>query len=516
MGRSVIPVRLVASMLRSDISRVPMQGRAFAVRNRKGMKLAETGNEHSAPIVVATLRVTGKRLALCLMTVLLLPVQAFAEGAPQTLSLSQCVDEALAKGDAIGILDSNLAIKRAHHAQTIAANSPTLGGSAGYRSAIGFGDDSLQASNYGTTGVAASSTFPQALQAALALSGPMTNTTLGYSESLQPLGTPTNAGIIALSASQTLWDGYPGGTWKATVEKSRLSLQSTELAADADKAALVYTVKQAYFTMLASQRNLAVDEEILAQQEAYLKQITTAYDMQQASSIDLQLAQINVKSADIDLRAEQSTRREALLALANLMGWPRSTEFSVAETEDPPQLTLTLEEALATALDSRISTSIDLALITGQTQPTISVNGGAYMMFSAPAGTNAQSLSAGVSISMPLLDAGGAARKMDENRAQKEMDDRQESQQRRAIALEIETAYNDVIIQRERLELARLKAENDTAQYQLEKTGNQYGTVTNRDVMSASVDVANAQMAWARAKSDVLVATLKLQKAMGY
>ena len=91
---------------------------------------------------------------------------------------------------------------------------------------------------------------------------------------------------------------------------------------------------------------------------------------------------------------------------------------------------------------------------------------------------------------------------------------REESQTRRSITLEIEKAYDSLKTKIEKLDLARLQAENAEAYYLVEKTGNQYGTVTNHDVMAASVDAANAQVSYAQARSDVLLAVLALQNAM--
>jgi outer membrane protein len=461
-----------------------------------------------------------------LLAALLFPLHSFAEDSSPTLTLSQCVDTALANGDEIAIIGQNLGISKAQYEQAVAANSLALKGSAGYGVSEATGDNTLISSYASQTGVSVTNELPQSLQAALALSGPMTSVSLGGAYILPLLGTFTDSSLVSLGVSQTLWDGYPGGTAKATVEKSFLSLRVKQLTSDADRASLVYQVKQAFLTMLASQRTIAVKREILANQESSLREMEAAFKFQKANAVDLQTARINVKSAQVDLRDEQDALSTARISLANLMGVSIEREFTVEEIEESPALTISLQEAIAKGLEQRYelkkialnlkATVIDLALIQGQKTPTVSVSGAAYLMFGNLAQTHAVAASATLSVGMPILDAGSAQHKVEENRCQSALYSRRESQTQRSIRLEIEKAYHSLKTQSEKLDLAKLQAENAEAYYQVEKTANQYGTVTNHDVLTASVDAANARVAYAKARSDVLLAVLALQNAMGY
>jgi outer membrane protein len=461
-----------------------------------------------------------------LLATLLLPPHSFAADSSPSLTLSQCVDAALANGDENAIIGQNLRISKAQYEQAVSANSLALKGSAGYGVSGATGDNTLITSYATQTGVSEANTVPQSLQAALALSGPMTTVNLGGAYVLPLLGTFSDSSLVSLGVSQTLWDGYPGGTAKATVEKSLLSLRVKQLTTHSDRASLVYEVKQAFLTMLASQRTIAVKREILANQESSLRQMEAAFKFQKANAVDLQTARINVKSAQVDLRDEQDTLGTARISLANLMGVSDETEFTVEETEESQALTISLQEAIAKGLEQRYelkkialdlkATAIDLALIQGQKTPTVSVSGAAYLMFGSATQTNAMATSATFSVGMPILDAGSAQHKEEENRYQSALYSRQESQTGRSIRLEIEKTYNSLKTQSEKLDLAKLRAENAEAYYQVEKTANQYGTVTNHDVLTASVDAANARVAYAKARSDVLLAVLALQNAMGY
>jgi outer membrane protein len=455
-----------------------------------------------------------------------LPLPIFAADSFRTFTLQQCVEMALTNGDQAAILARNLEITRSQYDQSVSANSPGLKGTVGYGLSGDTGNAALLNAYSAQTGVATSpNEIPQTLEAGLALSGPMTSLSLSGAYYLPLVGNFADTSLVTVNVSQTIWDGYPGGTQKAAVEKSLLSLRAKQLTTDSDKVSFVYDVKQAYLTLLASQRTIVAKKDILAKQESSLAQMETSFKFQHATAVDLQTAQINVKSAEIDLRTEQNTLREARISLANLMGIPNDIDFTVEEIEGPPALAISREEAISKGLNQRHelktlalsvkSTAIDLALIQGQRAPTVSVGGTTYLMLGPTVQTNAVAMSATLSVSMPILDAGSAQHKEEENRYQRALYAHEESQTRRSITLEIEKAYDSLKMKIEKLDLAKLQAENAEAYFQVEKTGNQYGTVTNHDVMAASVDAANAQVSYAQARSDVLLAVLTLQDAMG-
>ncbi|HEY9593365.1 MAG TPA: TolC family protein, partial [Spirochaetia bacterium] len=440
-------------------------------------------------------------------------------------TLSECVDAALGKGDELAIIRSTLAVSRAQYEQAVSSNSFSLSGTTGYGVSGATGDSSLVETWSSQTGTSLTGALPQDLNAALTLSSPMTSLSLGGMGILPLIGSTSYSSLVSLGATQTLWDGYPGGTTKATVEKSQLSLRQTENTSDTDTKSLVYEVKQAYLTLLAAQRTLDVKNQIVTQQESALAQMEASFKLQQATAVDLQTARINVTSARIDVATEKDTLRAAHVTLANLMGADPDAPFTVAEIEATSQSGLSLSEAIAKGLSQSselknlsidLQTSdIDLALIQGQKTPTVSVSGAGYMMFGVAYPTQAAALAASLSLSMPVLDAGSARHKIEENRASRSVTTHEISQKKKSISLEIETAYNSLQRQRDNLELYRLKAENAEAYYQVEKTGNQYGTVTAHDVLAASVDAASAKVSYAKARSDVLLAELALQNAMG-
>ena len=153
--------------------------------------------------------------------------------------------------------------------------------------------------------------IPQALEAGLALSGPMTSVSLGGSYYLPLVGSFSDTSLVTMNVSQTIWDGYPGGTQKATVEKSLLSLRAKQLTTDSDRASFVYDVKQAYLTLLSSQRTIAAKRDILAKQESSLAQMEVSFKLQHATAVDFRPPRSTSRAQRLTFETEQNMLREA-------------------------------------------------------------------------------------------------------------------------------------------------------------------------------------------------------------
>lgn len=277
---------------------------------------------------------------------------------------------------------------------------------------------------------------------------------------------------------------------------------------------------------LGAQRNLVVRRQVLEQQDALLAQIRAIHLLQQATDIDLRTAEINAQSAEIELQGAVTDQRIARIRLAQLIGHPRTVDFTVAEAEDPAVPVATVEEAITEALSRRTevqqialnrrSSEIDRQLIRGQALPTVSVAGGATLTHDWSLGSNAGQGTLGVKVGLPILDAGAASHQLDANSLQDEVYAAQDRQVRATIATDVEEAFDLLQIQLQRLQVARLNAEKLDLQFTLKKTAAQYGTATNQDLLDASVNAGSARAALVTAQRNAQLAVLQLRNAMGY
>jgi len=454
--------------------------------------------------------------ALLILVVLLFPLAAgTAQQAAAVLSLQQVIDAAIAAGDDNKVL--------AQHALNVARNALTLSANAGYGETLLYGDPTLQARMGGSSGPTAGVT----------LAGPLTSVAVTATPFNLPAGSYTGvssipaSAVVGASVSQTLWNGYPGGPTQAAVDKSLLTLQGKEAATDSGKLTLVYSIKQAYYTMLAAQRNLALQQQILAKQNELLKQIQAIYDLKAASLVDLKTAQINARSAQVAVDSATNDTGNARIALATYMGQPIDTPFTVADAPDPVVPVTKVEDAVAQALQRRVelkqlalnikSTAVDLALAHGQSTPTVSVTGGVALDVAwTQTPTAAYSVSAGVKVAMPILDAGAAQSQVDAAVRQNAVYAVQQDQQQKTITAQVRSAWQGWQLAAEKLDLAKLQADAAALQLQIYKAQFASGTVANQDLLTAAVNDATAQSAVLSAGSAVQLAILQLLNVMGY
>jgi outer membrane protein len=473
-----------------------------------------------------------KRLTILLFAALVPIVTVFAQEPTVSLTLAQAVDAALSQGADSRILRRNLDVGREQYRLSVSQNSFALSGSLGESGTYGFGDETLLIINSLASG------FNQSPQVGLSLNSPLTSIGVNVSPymaaspliteffNLSSTSAPGATGNVGINMNQTLWNGYPGGTGRAAVEKSLLALRGKELSAESGRLNVISAVTQAYFVMLGAQRNIIVKKQILEQQNALLSQISALQKINQATAVDLRSAQINAQNAEIDARSAGNDLHIARVRLAQLIGWPRDREFSITEEEDPQMPVASVEEAVAEAMKRRTeflqielnrqSLMIDRALIVGRRTPTISVNGGVNVVLDWNRLNSAGQGSLGIQLGMPILDAGAANHQLEANRIQNEVYGAQEDQLRASIATDVEEAYELVQISLQRLQVARLTAEKYDLIFKLKKAEAQYGAASTQDLLNASVDTANAQSAVVRAQRDAQLAVLQLSNAMGY
>lgn len=470
-----------------------------------------------------------KRTGIVLLVLLLPLLPAVSQESTPTITLQQSIDAALTNGDDNKILTGNLDVARAKLALSISQNSLTLSGSAGYIYGSPFDNAGVLSS---TSFASVGPTTPIGPQAGLTLGGPLTAVNLSAYPWIPASVNGNNQFVngdgsssLGLTVSQTLWNGYPGGSTQAAVDKGRLTLQGQELTMDAGRLGIVYNVKQAYYTMLAANRSLETDKQILEEQNALLKQVQAIYDLKLASLVDLKTAQLNARTAQVNVDSASHDLRFARIALATLMGMPPDSNFTVADADDPVVPAATVEEAVAQGLQRRVeikqveltlkSSNIDLAVARGQGTPTVSLTGGANVLV-AWNGSNGGTAFAGLKVAMPILDAGGVKNQVNAILKQNDVYVQQETQLRKSITTAIRNAWDGLVLAREKLELAGLSADTYNLQYQIISAAHNAGTASTQDLQTASVNATTAQMGLATAKSAVQLAALLLLNAMGY
>jgi outer membrane protein TolC len=463
-----------------------------------------------------------------------------AEDAPAIVTLSEAIASAQSSGDDFLIVSSGLEAAKKQRELDLAKQSVSVAASGAYSLADGFGDDEeaygqgvLAKAVSASSGSSVSSSYAglaSSPSAGLSVSSPLTKATLAAAQAIpvpqKDIPTVAQSSVVGFTLSQTLWDGYPGGQYRATLEKSRLSYDGKELAARQGGSSAMAKVKQAYIAMLAAQRDLDIKKRVLDKQSKLLAQIEAVYAFKQASAIDLRTAQVNAKSAELDLKSADKALRLANERLAVVMGRDPASRFSVAELDDPEMPAASVEEAIAIGLERRAdvaqletsasSSRIDARLARAQASPGVSLTAGAAVAVGwTEKPVVAQALSLGAKVAMPVYDSRAAALQAGTSEAQAALYDLQAAQIRKALASDIRDYFEGSVLQAERVSLAKESAELAEAKLELMKVQNQYGTVTTQDLLAASVDAATAEVNYGTARSAYLSIVQQLAAAMG-
>jgi outer membrane protein len=451
--------------------------------------------------------------------------------------MTRALSEAAAGGADLSLVEGTLEVSRLQRSVDVARQGLALSATGAYVLVDVPGSDpssaeqslisKAQSAASGGSSLSSYTGVAHSVSGGLALSTPRTKVALSASHTIpNPASDTYPTSLVGLTASQTVYDGYPGGQFKGTLEKSRLTFQGKELAASQARSAAVAKAKTAYVAMLAAQRDLVIKKQVLEKLTVLLSQIEAVFALKQVSSIDLRTAQINARTAEIDVAAADKVLRMANERLAVVMGRRADARFSVADIEEPALPASSIDEAIRIAMERRTdlaqyglsasSSRIDAALARAQSRASVSVTGGAGVAIGHTSPVDEQfALSIGAKVSMPLIDSGSAKAQARASEAQAALNEAQAATLKRSLASDIRDYYETAQLAAERVALARESADLAAAHFELVKAQNQYGTATTQDVLTASTTAATAEVAYGTARNAYLLAELSLETAMG-
>jgi outer membrane protein TolC len=434
-----------------------------------------------------------------------------------TVTLQQCLEAAIQTGPDARLARVDLATAQTQLAETKARNA--VGLSATARASHDSNPAAGSSSAFSST---AADTFAGGVQ----LTGPLsTRLEVTGNHQLSESSPREQGSSVTLSLAATPWDGYPGGKNRAAVQQATISLEEQRAASEADLKGLAYAVKQAYYAMLAEQRQLAVLEQTLSQHRQELERIRAQLEQGNATRIDLQQAQVNARAAELDLLAARDSLATSREKLSALVGWPLERQYAVSEVPDLAIPSLDASAAVARALSQRpelrqfdlqrASGQIDLALARSQASPSVSVSGGYTLSTDWSAEGDSSGWSAGVQVSVPLVDSGVTAAQKRQASLQMQSLEIRRRQLADDIATQVREAINALRDLLARAELAAQSLQLARDQYELADIQYQSGVISTLDLLEASVTLTTAEVNLARSRSDIQLGVLALQAAAG-
>jgi outer membrane protein TolC len=340
-----------------------------------------------------------------------------------------------------------------------------------------------------------------------------------------PDGTSRQTHTVSAKTAIAAWSGYLGGSTQAAADKAGLTYQAAQLTAQVSRNKTVLAVKQAFYTMLSAQENLTLLTTTLESRKTTLKFVETKMTLRQALETDLLTAQVNERSAELDLVDGQNALTAARARLANLMGLATDAAFTTDPEADPEPPAANLEDAVATGLRTRSelqiadlnarSAQVDRNLALGSATPTVSLTAGVTGLVDPAANRSVVVGQVGVTVGTPLWDAGQSGGSMAQAEKVQAGYLTQIHQLTRSIPVDIREGWNAWTQAQQRYDLAQLNAKNYDQQLRIVRAQVDAGSKTLADQFTAEVNASTAAFGLLKAKITAQLAVLQLQNLLG-
>jgi len=335
----------------------------------------------------------------------------------------------------------------------------------------------------------------------------------------------SNALSATLSGKQPLFNRANN----ATIAQAERTLESSLADLDTAEQDLILRVSQAYFDVLGAQDTL---ETTRANKTAIAEQLASAkrnFEVGTATITDTREAQARFDLATAQEIAANNDLVSKKIALDQLVGRnnvaPRPLAVPVAL---PPTASVPIEELVSRAADEhpavrRAQVAYEVAQLEtekarAQALPTVdavaSVTGGHGTIAANATGYNTAG-TLGVQINVPLYTGGSVQNRIRETIVLEERSRNDLEAARRAVTQTTRQVYYTV--QSSAAQVKALEAAEASSQLALEATqlGYRVGIRVNVDVLNAQSQLYQTRRDLARARYDLLLATLRLRQASG-
>jgi outer membrane protein len=339
----------------------------------------------------------------------------------------------------------------------------------------------------------------------------------------------SNFGSNTLSASLNGRQPLYNRSNDATIAQAERTLESSMADLDIAEQDLMLRVSQAYFDVLGAQDTLQTTR---ANKTAIAEQLASAkrnFEVGTATITDTREAQARFDLATAQEIAAENDLLTKRIALDQLVGRsnvePRQLAVPVAL---PSTANIPVDELVSRAADEhpavrRAQVGYDVARLEtekarAQALPTVdavaSLQGGRGTIAADVTGLNSAA-SVGVQINMPLYTGGAVQNRVRETIVLEERSRNDLEFARRTVTQTTRQAY--ATVQSSAAQVKALEAAEASSQLALEATqlGYRVGIRVNVDVLNAQSQLYQTKRDLARARYDLLLATLRLRQASG-
>jgi outer membrane protein len=312
-----------------------------------------------------------------------------------------------------------------------------------------------------------------------------------------------------MSISQLITDF---GRTGALVSSARLHAEAQDKVVETTRAGILLAVSRSYFNVLQSQSVLQVAEETVKARQLIVEQVGALADAKMKSQLDLSFANVNLADAKLLVATAQNNLASAQAQLAEAMGVPGQTAFTLDEEPLPPPMPDQIGPLLQEALRNRPELATarleeNAAERFAQAEhnlyyPTISVAGTAGFVPTGQVQIPGRYGAVGVNVSIPIFNGGlfKARHAEAELKAQAAHQNITAEENRvirdvRTAWLAATTAYDKLSLTQQLLDQAKLALDLAQSRYNL-------GLSSIVELSQAQLNLTSAQIASAVARYD--------------
>lgn len=319
---------------------------------------------------------------------------------------------------------------------------------------------------------------------------------------------------------------FDSGQREARVGLSRRSLFSTEYGLGNERQNVVLSVTEGYYNLLRTRELLRVQEQTVTRAKTNLESIQAQVAVGNAAQSDTLQAEADLANAEVNLLAAQADFEVSQASLKNAMGLVTFEPVKPADETVPPPPSEPDENSLEEYVDLAFSNRLDIK----QQQEQINAQGYNVRLAHLNAGLSlSANLNQGLqmdpnqgetrvlsfTVSYPLFDGGNTRAAVRESKAGLEQTRRQLDQIEQTIRFSVEQAFRIRGQSRLRYVASQKAVQAAQLNYDAALERQRNGLVNIVDVLTAQLQLVNAQVSNVQAVYDYYIADARLRRAVG-
>ena len=152
------------------------------------------------------------------------------------------------------------------------------------------------------------------------------------------------------NVSQTIYDF---GKTPTQVKIQKYNFDSSRSDLENVSEQIIFNVRQAYYGVLQTRRNMEVSAESVRQFEQHLEQAKGFFTVGTKPKFDVTKAEVDLGNAKLNLILAENALRLAVVNLNNSIGVPDAPEYALEDNLSFRKYDITLEDALSKAFQDR-------------------------------------------------------------------------------------------------------------------------------------------------------------------